>query len=674
MSARLVDGGTWIDRTEPIRFSFEGRSYQGFAGDTIASALVANDRWLLSRSFKYHRPRGPLSMAGHEANTLVQLPDTPNVAADLAPIAPGLAVTGQNYSGSLDRDRRQLLGAVGGFLPVGFYYRAFYRPRGAWKFWQPVIRELAGLGKVDRDARHGYYDKQYLHADVAVIGGGLAGMTAALQAAEAGLEVILIEENPRLGGALAYARPAAGAPACDELVAAIEAAANITVLTGAACTGRFADNWLAVVRGNRLYKLRAGQVIVATGSIEQPMVFRNNDLPGILLGSAAARLIRLYGIKPGTRAVVATANGYGYGVALDLAEAGVEVAAVADLRAEPPAGGDADRVRDLGIRVLAGHTAAEAEGRDRLARVVISEITGTGQCAPRGTAIDCDLLCQSVGYAPAAALLCHGGARLGYDPESAMLVAPTDPGAGPHCGRLDRRRLCARRGAGASAARRLAGGARTRWPGRRRTGGAGRSRRPRRQPPVADLPTPEGPRLRRFRRGSAGQGHPERDRRRIPGDRVGQALLHRRHGAEPGPAFGARHRPADGASDRPAGRRGRHHDLPPAGTAGAVRRAGRADLQPGTADADAPRPHRTRRPDDSRRTLVAARLLWRGERPPGIDRGRGAGGPPERRADRRLDARWPGGARARRGRIPQSNVHLRLSETAGRPRPVCLDG
>ncbi len=430
-SERLASrAGAWIDRTEPIGFSFEGRSYQGFAGDTIASALVANDRWLMSRSFKYHRPRGPLSMAGHEANTLVQLPDAPNVSADLTPIVAGLAVMGQNYSGSLDHDRRQLLGAVGGFLPVGFYYRAFYRPKGAWKFWEPVVRELAGLGKVNRDSRHGYYDKQYLHADVAVVGGGPAGMTAALRAAAAGLEVILIEENPRLGGALAYAHPADGTPSCEDLVAATGAATGITVLTDATCTGRFADNWLAVVRGNRLYKLRAGQVIVATGSIEQPMVFRNNDLPGIVLGSAAARLIRLYGIKPGTRAVIATANRDGYGVALDLAEAGVEVAAVADLRPEPPAGGDADKVRDLGIRVLAGHTVSEARGRGRLARVVVSEITGVGEYAARGIAIDCDLLSQSVGYAPAAALLCHGGGRLDYDPATEMFVAPADPAPG----------------------------------------------------------------------------------------------------------------------------------------------------------------------------------------------------------------------------------------------------
>ena len=431
MSERLAAGaGAWIDRTEPIEFSFEGRNYRGFAGDTIASALVANDRWLISRSFKYHRPRGPLSMAGHEANTLVQLPNAPNVMADLTPITPGLAVMGQNYSGSLEHDRRRLLGAVGGFLPVGFYYRAFYRPRGAWKFWEPMVRELAGLGKVNTQSPPGYYDKQYLFADVAVVGGGPAGMAAALQAAAAGLEVVLIEENPRLGGALAYARPIDGAPAGDDLVAAIEAAADISVMTGATCTGLFADNWLAVTRGTRLYKLRAGQVIVATGSIEQPMVFRNNDLPGILLGSAAARLIRLYGIKPGARAVVVTANRDGYGVALDLAEAGVEVAAVADLRAGPPDEIEADMVRDLGIRVFRGHTVTAAGGRDRLARVVLSEITGTGECADRGTAIDCDLLCQSVGYAPAAALLCHGGARPGWDPETGMLVAPADPAPG----------------------------------------------------------------------------------------------------------------------------------------------------------------------------------------------------------------------------------------------------
>jgi sarcosine oxidase subunit alpha len=317
--------GLLLDRERPVSFRFEGESYRGLAGDTLASALAANGEWLLSRSFKYHRPRGVLTMAGQDANTLVQLKGEPNVLADRLAITEGLDV---------------VMGLAGRFMPVGFYYRAFFKPRGIWeKFWEPIVRRKAGLGRVELDTPHGYFDKAYGFYDLAVIGGGPAGLAAALAAAEAGAEVLLVEENPLLGGSLTYARfdvegGLAGAKRA-ELVAAVEAQANIEVMTGAVCNGWFADNWLPVIRGNRLYKVRAKEMILASGAIEQPAVFRNNDLPGVMQGSAAQRLINLYGVKPGTRAVVMTANAEGYGVTLDLLESGVEVAAVAELRHEP---------------------------------------------------------------------------------------------------------------------------------------------------------------------------------------------------------------------------------------------------------------------------------------------------------------------------------------------------
>ena len=171
--------GDWLDREGAIPFSFEGRSYQGFAGDTIASALAANGVWLLSRSFKYHRPRGPLTMAGQDANTLVQLPDEPNVLADTCLAYEGLNVTGQNYSGSLDHDSDMKLGKFSKFMPVGFYYRSFYKPKGAWKYWEPLIRKKAGLGHFDLKAKGDYHDKAYLFKDVVVVGSGPAGLTTA---------------------------------------------------------------------------------------------------------------------------------------------------------------------------------------------------------------------------------------------------------------------------------------------------------------------------------------------------------------------------------------------------------------------------------------------------------------------------------------------------------------
>lgn len=178
--------GSLIDRERPMRFTFEGQSYQGFAGDSIASALAAHGRLLLSRSFKYHRPRGALTLAGQDANTLVQLPDEPNVLADTRRLEDGLTVTGQNYSGSLDQDRDMALGKFSRFMPVGFYYRTFYKPRGVWKVWEPLIRRKAGLGELDLAARGHYHDKAYLFTEVMVVGGGPAGLAAALTAAEGG--------------------------------------------------------------------------------------------------------------------------------------------------------------------------------------------------------------------------------------------------------------------------------------------------------------------------------------------------------------------------------------------------------------------------------------------------------------------------------------------------------
>ncbi|MFO1353093.1 MAG: FAD-dependent oxidoreductase, partial [Gammaproteobacteria bacterium] len=301
--------GLLIDRSKPLAFSFEGKHYFGFQGDTIASALAANGVWLLSRSFKYHRPRGILTMAGQDANTLVQLPDEPNVRADRHPLSAGLRVMGQNYNGSLEHDRDRLNEKFARLLPVGFYYKAFFRPKGVWqKIWEPYFRKKAGLGKVNFNAHHGYYDKAYLFCDVAVVGGGPAGMAAALEAAQAGAEVILIEENPILGGALCYARfDTEGRRAAElrqELTARVVAEKNIQVLAHAICNGWFADNYLPVIQGKRLYKVRAQELVVASGMIEQPVAFRNNDLPGVMQASAAQRLIKLYGVKPGSQAVV----------------------------------------------------------------------------------------------------------------------------------------------------------------------------------------------------------------------------------------------------------------------------------------------------------------------------------------------------------------------------------
>ncbi len=421
--------GACIDRARPIRFRFERREVEGFAGDTIASALAANGVRVLSRSFKYHRPRGILTLAGQDANTLVQLPEEPNVLADLHPISPGLEVQAQNVKGSLAHDRRSFIDLIGAFLPVGFYYKAFYRPLGAWKRWEPVIRDLAGLGRVNLDAHHGYYDKAYAFADILVVGAGPAGLAAAIEAGKTGAEIILVEEGAMLGGSLGYARfapdPSEARSLREHLVSELASLPNVAIHLGARAQGLFADNWVPFIAGNRMYKARAASVVIAAGSSEQHLVFRNNDLPGVMMGSAAQRLIRLYGVKPGTRAVIATANGEGYGVALDLIEAGVEVSALVDLREAPAPDPRLDAAKEHRLRILPGHTVVEAipaRGKRGIAGAAIARIAGEGMFAGKAEAVDCDLLCMDVGYSPAYQLAAHAGTRIGHDERLAMFV------------------------------------------------------------------------------------------------------------------------------------------------------------------------------------------------------------------------------------------------------------
>jgi sarcosine oxidase subunit alpha len=393
--------GSRIDRAKTLRFSFEGRIVTGFSGDTIASALAANGQKIFSRSFKYHRPRGIFSLSGADANTLVQIADEPNVAADLTFLQDGMVVTAQNVNGSLNRDFDAINDRLGRFLPVGFYYRTFMGPtRNAWlKIWEPLLRRKAGLGKIDLTARHSPFAKAYLHCDLLVVGGGPAGLVAAIEACRAGADVLLCEAEPELGGSLTYAL--GQARALSELRESVASLPNLRIMTETVCNGWFEDNWLPLVRGNSLYRVRANQVILAAGTIEQPGVFRNNDLPGIMPAGSVRRLIRHYGVRPGETAVVFAGTPDGYETARVLIGSGVKIAAV--IEPQPlPAAMTAD-LRNAGVRFVSG-SIEEARGKRWVTGVRVG-----------GNWIACDLVSLSAGRLPAWQLPCQAGARLTFD-------------------------------------------------------------------------------------------------------------------------------------------------------------------------------------------------------------------------------------------------------------------
>ncbi|MBM3487875.1 MAG: FAD-dependent oxidoreductase [Alphaproteobacteria bacterium] len=419
--------GRLLDRARTIPFEFEGARIEGLAGDTVASALWAAGTRVLARSFKYRRPRGLLGHGAFDATSYVQRGAEPNVAADRLLLVDGLpAIEGQNRIGSLTRDRGAWIGHLGRFLPVGFYYRTFFRPAGSWDRIEPAIRRRAGLGILGKDGHHAECEKVHLFCDVAVVGGGPAGIAAANAAAAAGAEVILFEAMARAGG-FALVDPAAFPDALP--------ADGVRVMTGAIAQGLFEDGMLAVELGDRHGRVRARCVVVATGAAEQPIVFRNNDLPGVMLASAARALIHLYAVRPGTRAAVVTVNDHGLAAALDLHAAGVEIAIVADARTATNI--LHERLAEAGVTVRLGTVPYEAVQSNGLAGLYYGgPVTGIelatkgahGTARPEGALHVCDLVVMSGGWSPLAALACHAGARLAYDADADTFALSDIPG------------------------------------------------------------------------------------------------------------------------------------------------------------------------------------------------------------------------------------------------------
>lgn len=418
--------GEVVEREGSFSFSFDGQTYQAYPGDTIASALAAAGVKVFSRSFKYHRPRGLMCCAGHCPNCLVQVGDEPNVRACTRPAEPQMSVRAQNAWPSLERDVMSLTSLGDRFLPAGFYYKAFIRPQFLWPAFERVLRQAAGLGQVNPDTPPGRYDKQYLHADVAIVGGGPAGMSAALAAATGGARVLLIDENPALGGHLRFASPGTDSP-LPELLDAIHQAPNLTVHLNTTVLGWYEENWLSAAQEDRLFKIRARCVIFATGAYEQPLLFDDNDLPGVMLGSAVQRLVNLYGVAPGRKALVVTASDDGWAVAADLQAAGIEVAALADerLAIDSPL---IQRVISNGTAAHWSHTIVAAEGSGGVSRAIIAPVDEHGQISTGAKQeVACDLIAVSVGWAPANGLIYQANGKLAFNRQKTEFLPQSLP-------------------------------------------------------------------------------------------------------------------------------------------------------------------------------------------------------------------------------------------------------
>jgi sarcosine oxidase subunit alpha len=413
-----------VDRSRPLTFEYNSRSIPAWEGDTIASAMLAAGVDIFSRSFKYHRPRGLLCCEGHCPNCMMGVDGSPNVRACTEPARAGMKVIHQNAWPSPEFDVLATTGAFDFMMPVGFYYKTFFKPRFMWPHYEKVIRQIAGLGRVDTSRVPPYeYDKQHLRTDVAVVGAGPAGLSAALAAADAGVQVTLIDENPFLGGHYRFQSATSREfGEAQDLEKRVRAQANIRILTNATAFGFYEGGMLGIFQGRREIRLRTKRLVLASGIIERPMVFGNNDLPGVMLGRAAQRLVHLHGVRPGSRAVVVGSSSRSLRVAADLAAAGVQIVAYADRRDQMDDTADAGKLRDARVHFMVATTSLSARGTSHVDRVSIGSRGGASQ------QFDCDLLVLATGGDPAIHLVQQAGARGRFDTgRQAFLADVKDP-------------------------------------------------------------------------------------------------------------------------------------------------------------------------------------------------------------------------------------------------------
>jgi len=444
---RLPTGGTAIDRSRALAFEYDGRRYEGYAGDTLASALLANGVHLVARSFKYHRPRGIFSAGIEEPSALVQLArgarTEPNTRATVVELYEGLSARSQNCWPSVRFDAGAIANTLSPLLPAGFYYKTFMWPPTPkwWLRYERFIRGAAGMGRAASEPDPDRYEHQFAHCDVLVIGGGPAGLAAAHAAAASGARVIVCHQSTGFASGLAGSDATiAGRPPvrwAEETLADLRALANVTLLTRTTALGYYDDNLVAAVERvtehlavppshlprQRLWLIRARAVVLASGAIERGLGYGNNDLPGTLLASAAQAYVTRYGVGLGRRAVLFTNNDAAYASALALHAGGIPIGRIVDSRAdEHLRSALPERARSIGLSIMPASVVVQARGRLRVSGVDV---------APRGggTAkrIDCDVLLVSGGCSPAVHLFSHARGTLRYDPALAAFLPDASP-------------------------------------------------------------------------------------------------------------------------------------------------------------------------------------------------------------------------------------------------------